>query len=49
VAARLKDCPAEELLQHLPRMQRLLKHLVACVPEGAAAFNPIILVRMGGP
>jgi hypothetical protein len=42
---KLKDCPTPELLQHLPRMQRLMGRLLMCVPEGAAAVHPIILVR----
>jgi hypothetical protein len=41
---KLKDCPTPELLQHLPRMQRLMGRLLMCVPEGAAAIHPIILV-----
>jgi hypothetical protein len=28
-------------------MQRLMKALVLCLPEGAAAFHPIVLVRRG--
>jgi hypothetical protein len=41
---KLKDCPTPELLQHLPRMQRLMGRLLMCVPEGAAVVHPIILV-----
>jgi hypothetical protein len=43
-AVRLKDCSASELLAHLPTVQRLLGRLMACVPEGASAANPVILV-----
>ncbi|GBF95458.1 hypothetical protein Rsub_08420 [Raphidocelis subcapitata] len=39
----LKDCAASELLDLLPRMQRLMLRVLACVPEGAAAYNPICL------
>lgn len=44
-AMSLKDCPAADLLERLPRMQRLLARMLACVPEGAAAYNPLCLVR----
>jgi hypothetical protein len=40
----LKDCGASELLDLLPRMQRLMLRVLACVPEGAAAYNGICLV-----
>ena len=42
-ALSLKDCAAADLLERLPRMQRLMLRTVACVPEGAAAFNPLVL------
>lgn len=41
---KLKDCSTPELLQHLPTIQKLLARLMQCVPEGASAVNPIILV-----
>ncbi|WIA23438.1 hypothetical protein OEZ85_000192 [Tetradesmus obliquus] len=40
---KLKDCATPELLQHLPRMQRLMGRLLMCIPEGAASAHPIIL------
>jgi len=43
---KLKDCSTVELLQHLPTIQKLLGRLMQCVPEGASAVNPIILVRL---
>jgi hypothetical protein len=42
---KLKDCSTPELLQHLPTIQKLLGRLMQCVPEGASAINPVILVR----
>lgn len=42
----LKDCPSAELLEKLPRMQRLMLRTLACVPEGAAAINPLCLVSV---
>jgi hypothetical protein len=44
---KLKDCSTPELLQHLPTIQKLLARLMQCVPEGASAVNPIILVSDG--
>lgn len=41
---KLKDCSTPELLQHLPTIQKLLGRLMQCVPEGASAINPVILV-----
>jgi hypothetical protein len=41
---KLKDCSTPELLQHLPTIQKLLGRLMQCVPEGASATNPVILV-----
>lgn len=41
---KLKDCSTPELLQHLPTIQKLLGRLMQCVPEGASAVNPVILV-----
>jgi hypothetical protein len=43
---KLKDCSTPELLQHLPTIQKLLARLMQCVPEGASAVNPVILVRL---
>jgi len=39
---KLKDCSTAELLEHLPKMQRLTGCLAVCVPEGAAASHPVI-------
>lgn len=39
---RLKNCEAPELLELLPRAQRLLGRLVACLPEGAAVNNIVV-------
>lgn len=47
-ALSLKDCSGGELLERLPRMQRLMLRMLACVPEGAAAYNPLCLVGGGG-
>lgn len=44
VPVKLKDCSTVELLQHLPTIQKLLGRLMQCVPEGASAVNPVILV-----
>lgn len=41
---KLKDCSTPDLLQHLPTIQKLLARLMQCVPEGASAVNPVILV-----
>jgi hypothetical protein len=41
---KLKDCSTPELLQHLPTIQKLLGRLMQCMPEGASAINPVILV-----
>eukprot|EP00879_Flechtneria_rotunda_P002687 GHRR01002893.1.p1 GENE.GHRR01002893.1~~GHRR01002893.1.p1 ORF type:complete len:728 (+),score=275.11 GHRR01002893.1:55-2184(+) len=40
---KLKDCSTTDLLQHLPRMQRLMGRLLMCVPEGSSAMHPVIL------
>jgi len=45
-AVSLKDCSATELLERLPRMQRLMLRMLACVPDGAAAYNPLCLVGL---
>jgi hypothetical protein len=42
---RLKDCSTPGLLAHLPTVQKLLGRLLQCVPEGASAQHPVILVR----
>ncbi|KAI8472078.1 MAG: ANTH domain-containing protein [Monoraphidium minutum] len=39
----LKDCSAADLLEHLPRVQRLMLRAAACVPEGAAAGNLVCM------
>ncbi len=41
--ASLKDCNAHELLEKLPRVQRLMGRMLACMPEGSAAQHPIVL------
>lgn len=43
-AISLKDCSGADLLEHLPRVQRLMLRTVACVPEGAAKENALCLV-----
>jgi hypothetical protein len=48
-ASSLKDCSAEVLLERLPRMQRLMLRMLACVPEGAAAAHPVCLVSVQDP
>lgn len=40
----LKECDTAELLEKLPRVQRLMLRMLSCVPEGAAAMNPLCLV-----
>eukprot|EP00775_Hariotina_reticulata_P008689 gene8689-8870_t len=45
---KLKDCSTAELLEHLPKMQRLMGRLSVCVPEGAAATHPVILAASEG-
>ncbi len=42
--SKLKSCPANELLEHLPAVQKLLGRLVSCIPEGAAQTNEIALL-----
>lgn len=41
---KLKACSAAELLDKLPQVQRLLSRLIACVPEGNAQRNEIVLL-----
>jgi len=48
VATSLKDCSAEQLLERLPRVQRLMLRMIACVPEGVAGENPLCLVSLWG-
>jgi hypothetical protein len=48
-ASSLKDCNAELLLERLPRMQRLMLRMLACVPEGAATQHPVCLVSAPCP
>jgi hypothetical protein len=43
--SRLKSCSGQELLERLPKVQRLLSRMLACVPDGAAGYHPIVLVR----
>lgn len=43
-ASSLKDCGADDLLERLPRVQRLMLRMLACVPEGAATTNALCLV-----
>ncbi|KAL6764377.1 ANTH domain-containing protein [Haematococcus lacustris] len=42
-SSKLKSCGASELLDKLPQIQKLLSRLIACVPEGAAQHNDIVL------
>lgn len=41
--SKWKHCSAAELLDQLPKLQKLLLRLVACVPEGAAAEDPVVI------
>uniref|UniRef100_A0A7S0S7P1 ENTH domain-containing protein n=1 Tax=Chlamydomonas leiostraca TaxID=1034604 RepID=A0A7S0S7P1_9CHLO len=45
--SKLKNCSASELLDKLPQVQRLLSRLIACVPEGNAQRNDIVLQSCG--
>ncbi|GMH38480.1 hypothetical protein BSKO_06364 [Bryopsis sp. KO-2023] len=40
---KLKSAPTHELLDHLPRIQRLLNRVLACLPEGASTTSPVII------
>lgn len=40
--SKLKTCPTEELLEKLPRVQKLLMRMIACLPEGSAANNNVV-------
>lgn len=40
---RFRTLPAAELLHQLPLLQRLQRHLVDCVPRGAATHDPVAL------
>lgn len=42
--SKLSSCSAAELLEYLPAVQRLLRQLVCCIPEGSAQRNEISLL-----
>lgn len=39
----MKNMPPHELLQILPLLQKLLERMTACVPQGSACFNEVVL------
>lgn len=45
--SRLRGLGARDLLFQLPHLQRLQRRLLDCVPSGAAAHDPVVLVRRG--
>ncbi|KAL6779089.1 hypothetical protein ACKKBF_B18805 [Auxenochlorella protothecoides x Auxenochlorella symbiontica] len=45
-AGRFRTLPAAELLHQLPLLQRLQRHLVDCVPRGAATHDPVALATL---
>mmetsp|Transcript_14533 Transcript_14533/g.31622 ORF Transcript_14533/g.31622 Transcript_14533/m.31622 type:complete len:742 (+) Transcript_14533:174-2399(+) len=45
--SKLKACSTPELLERLPLVQKLLGRLIACVPQGAAQGNEIVVQACG--
>eukprot|EP00798_Chlamydomonas_sp_ICE-L_P007979 gene7979-1196_t len=41
--SKLKDCSPELLLERLPMVQKLLGRLIACVPQGSAQQNAVVV------
>ena len=40
---RFKTATGQELLNELPKVQKLLQRVLACVPEGAAAESEVVM------
>lgn len=43
---RYKTASSQELLEELPKVQKLLQRMLACLPEGAAAESEVIMEAM---
>jgi hypothetical protein len=41
--SKLKACNTQELLERLPLAHKLLSRLIACVPQGSATANEIVI------
>lgn len=43
---RFKTASGQELLEELPKVQKLLQRILACLPEGAAAESEVVMEAM---
>ena len=45
--SKLKACSTPELLERMPLAHKLLSRLIACIPQGSAAGNEIVVQACG--